>query len=156
MDGTCGDVSPLLIEAVKKTLTAQGVDSSLKAYALTPPSLSTLAEELDVVDPDALTTANKHVKKAIATALKAELLEVYTANKLPAEPFRKDAEAVGMRRLKNVCLDYLSTLGDADITALALEQLKMGASMTDMVAATAVQNASRPPPKKNPKVDIES
>eukprot|EP00285_Hemiselmis_virescens_P017210 CAMPEP_0173387206 /NCGR_PEP_ID=MMETSP1356-20130122/9732_1 /TAXON_ID=77927 ORGANISM="Hemiselmis virescens, Strain PCC157" /NCGR_SAMPLE_ID=MMETSP1356 /ASSEMBLY_ACC=CAM_ASM_000847 /LENGTH=198 /DNA_ID=CAMNT_0014343731 /DNA_START=48 /DNA_END=641 /DNA_ORIENTATION=+ len=43
------DVSPLLLSAVEKTLTATGVDPSLKAYALTVPSLSTLAEEMTVV-----------------------------------------------------------------------------------------------------------
>mmetsp|Transcript_56272 Transcript_56272/g.138065 ORF Transcript_56272/g.138065 Transcript_56272/m.138065 type:complete len:875 (+) Transcript_56272:3098-5722(+) len=126
----------MLIEAVKKTLTDSDVDPSLKAYALTLPSLSTLAEEMDVVDPDGLVAGFKHVKKSIAEALKAELLEVYKANVLPASPFRQDGEAVGMRRIKNTCLDYLSALSDEASTALAMEQLKANACMTDVVAAT--------------------
>lgn len=143
-DGVCGLVSPSLIAAVQKTLNAEGVDASLKAYALSAPSLSTLAEEMEVVDPDALTSASKHVKQAIASRLRDDLIAVYKANVLPAEPFRQDAEAVGMRRLKNVCLDYLSTLVDSNITALALDQLKAGGALTDVVAALQVHTQISP------------
>lgn len=70
------DVPPLLVEAVRKTLLAEGVAHSLKAYALTLPSLGTLAEEMDVVDPDGLIASYKNVKRGIASILKEDLIKV--------------------------------------------------------------------------------
>ena len=134
-------VSPKVVEAVAKTLQSS-VDKSLKAYALTMPSLTTVAEEMASIDPEALVDAARFTKRTIATALRGSLEQTYRANTLPAEPFRNDQEAIGMRRLKNVCLDYLASIEDEAVTALCLRQVREAGCMTDVVAATAVLASS--------------
>ena len=75
------------------------------------------------VDPDALGAAVRFTRRALAMALRAELEAAYAANALPAAPFRADAEAIGMRRLKNTCLGYLAVIEDEASVALCLCQV---------------------------------
>eukprot|EP00961_Rhodomonas_salina_P198517 2677823-Rhodomonas_salina.1 len=113
-------------ESDKEIVQLPGVDGSLLAYALSLPTLGTLAEEMAVINPDALVSpsrmpcvnrseracsdaeccvwqiaAHKFTKKTLAAAMREDLEKVYQRNVLPQEPFRSDSEAVGMRRLKN-------------------------------------------------------
>jgi len=129
-------LSPLLVDAVRDTLSATGIDRSLQAYALALPTLGTLAEELEVIDPEALLAAHKFTKRTLAEQLRPDFEKVYAANVLPEEPFRNDAEAVGMRRIKNTCLDYLASLDDAESQALLLKQALGSTCMTDLLAAS--------------------
>jgi aminopeptidase N len=90
------------------------------------------------VDPEALAAAAHFTRRALALALRGELEAAYAANVLPAEPFRADREAIGMRRLKNTCLGYLAVIEDGPTSALCLKQAKESAGcMTDLMAATA-------------------
>ena len=50
-------LSDALVEAVRLTLAGKDIEKSLQAMTLTLPSLKALAEELDVVDVDALVLA---------------------------------------------------------------------------------------------------
>ena len=130
-------VGPMLVEAVRGTLADPAAERSLKAYALTLPTLSTMAEEMAVVDPEALAVAAKFTRRALAVALRGDFEAAYAANALPAEPFRADREAIGMRRLKNTCLGYLAAIEDERVAALCLAQAKEpGACMTDVLAGT--------------------
>ena len=131
-------VGPLLVEAVRRTLADGSAERSLKAYALTLPVLATMAEEMAEVDPEALAAAAKFTRRELALALRGELEAAYAANVLPAEPFRADREAIGMRRLKNTCLGYLASIEDGAVAAMCLAQAKASAGcMTDLMAATA-------------------
>ncbi len=75
------------------------------------------------VDPDALGAAVRFTRRELALVLRAELEAAYAANTLPAAPFRADAEAIGMRRLKNTCLGYLAAIEDETSAALCLCQV---------------------------------
>ena len=116
-------VAPALVEAVRRTLADAAAERSLKAYALTLPALATVAEEMATIDPDALGAAARCTRRGLALALRAELEAAYAANALPAAPFRADREAIGMRRLKNTCLGYLSAIEDEAAAALCLRQV---------------------------------
>jgi aminopeptidase N len=132
-------VGSLLVEAVRRTLNDADADRSLKAYALGMPSLSTVAEEMSTIDPDALAKAYRFTQRGLALALRADLEAAYAANQLPVEPFRADQAAIGMRRLKNTCLNYLSSIEDKAVADLCLQQAtQAGACMTDILAATSV------------------
>ena len=132
-------VGPLLVEAVRRTLADGSAERSLKAYALTLPVLATMAEEMAEVDPEALAAAAKFTRRELALALRGELEAAYAANVLPAEPFRADREAIGMRRLKNTCLGYLASIEDGAVAAMCLAQAKGSAGcMADVLAATAL------------------
>jgi aminopeptidase N len=131
-------VGSMLVDAVRTTLADAGADRSLKAYALTMPAITTVAEEMKTIDPCALAAAYRFTQRGIALALRTELEAMYTANTLPVQPFRADREAIGMRRLKNTCLTYLAAIEDGPSNALCLGQLRDDAAcMTDVLAATA-------------------
>ena len=131
-------VGNMLVEAVRRTLTDAAADRSLKAYALSLPSMGTLAEEMAIIDPDALVKAYRLTQRGLALALRADFEAAYTENALPSAPFRADREAIGMRRLKNTCLSYLAAISDEAVHGMCLKQAREeGACMTDVLAATA-------------------
>ena len=131
-------VGRMLVEAVRSTLADAAADRSLKAYALSLPSIGTLAEEMAIIDPDALVKAYRLTQRGLALALRADFEIAYAANALPSVPFRADRDAIGMRRLKNTCLSYLAAISDEAVCAMCLQQAReVGACMTDVLAATA-------------------
>jgi len=131
-------VSPLLVDAVRAILKDEAADRSLRAYALALPSLGTLGESMEVIDPDALVAAVKHLKSGLAAALRPEMEAVYEANHdtTPSAAVGPDAVAVGKRRLKNTVLDYLMSLKDEAWRNKALAQALEGTCMTDVAAGT--------------------
>jgi aminopeptidase N len=101
------------------------------AEALTLPSETFLAEQMAVVDPDRLHESRNALRRALASALKEELLKAYERNALPG-PYSPDAQSIGRRSLRNLCLSYLSELG---LSSLAYEQFRRADNMTDTMAA---------------------
>jgi len=124
------------VATFRKTLTAVNLDPSLKAYALTLPDYSVLAQELKPIDPDALVAVLRFARRSLALQLRSELTAVYEALAPPkGETFTVAPEAVGRRRLRNGCLDYLSQIGDAKSQALCLQHFRDATTMTDSLAA---------------------
>ncbi|KAL1527518.1 hypothetical protein AB1Y20_008908 [Prymnesium parvum] len=127
------EVPSSLIDAFRATLCAPGLDNSLKAYSLSLPDFGTLSQEMDPIEPDSLLAALKATRKAIARQLHSELAAAYDALAPPAgAAFTLEPEAVGRRRLRNVCLSYLAKLGDED---RALAQFRSATCMTESIAA---------------------
>jgi len=108
-------------------------DPAFAAEALTLPAEAFLAEQMPVVDPDALHQARNALRKALARALAGELAARYRAL-APKGPYVPDADSVGRRALRNLCLSYLSEVG---MRALCYEQFKSANNMTDAMAALA-------------------
>jgi len=124
-----GQPSPAFLAAMGKMLTEK--DQIFAAEALMLPAESFLAEQLDVVDPDALHESRNALRRAIAAALKDELLATY--HRLESKgPYKPDAASIARRSLRNTCLGYLSELG---MSALAYEQFRRADNMTDSMAA---------------------
>jgi aminopeptidase N len=89
-------------EAFERTLMNKDTtDYSIQSYALTLPSESTLAEEMDVVDPIGIHKAHGEVKKAIARKFENELRSRYQeltdTMEAEGEDFKVDATAIGRR-----------------------------------------------------------
>jgi aminopeptidase N len=130
-------------EAFGRTLADKETsDFSIQAYTLILPSESTLAEEMDVVDPLGLHEARGKIKKALARKFQADLLERY--NELTAlmdgEEFKVDATAIGRRRLRNVFLEYLCSIKETEeeqtaAATLATNHFEQATGMTDKMAA---------------------
>ena len=81
------------------------------------------------------------MRRAIAAALKGELLAAYQAF-VVAGPYSPDAVPAGQRALKNACLGYLMELDDDAVRALCLRQFDHADNMTDAMAAlSAIANA---------------
>ena len=131
-------------EAFERTLADTNMDMSIKAYALTLPSESTLAEELSgtEVDPVALHKSRGAVRKSLARKYQKELLSAYedlTASMAGAE-FKVDAESVGQRRLRNTIMGYLASIKETPeeqkiAAELATSHYNNATGMTDKMAA---------------------
>ena len=125
----------LLIDAVKEILNDTESDTALLGMTLTLPEESYLAQQMDVVDPDAIHLARNFIRRELLNVLQAEFRTVWENNKTDTA-YSLSPEAMGKRRLKNVCLSYL-LCGDkppqADID-LALTQYRNGNNMTDTIA----------------------
>jgi aminopeptidase N len=113
-------------------------DPALLAQVLTLPGESYLAERMDVVDVDGIHVARRFVQRTLAERLREPLRVTYqTLRAREREGYRIDAAAIGRRALKNVCLDYLMQLDDAETRALCLDQFRSAGNMTDQLGALA-------------------
>lgn len=99
-------VAPGLVAAFKSTLTDTSLDKSLCAYALQTPTLATLAEDMEMVDPDALVAARIFTRKHIVKLLRADLLKVLNCCRLPAS---RTGASLWLR-------DVLASAADGDLS----------------------------------------
>ncbi|MFZ1319106.1 MAG: aminopeptidase N, partial [Candidatus Nitrotoga sp.] len=93
----------LFINALRTTLNDTALDPSFREVVLTLPSELMLAEQCEVIDPQAIHTARQFMRKAISEKLKADFIAVYAANLTPGK-YSPDAKSAGKRGLKNLCL----------------------------------------------------
>jgi aminopeptidase N len=134
------------VAAAKSML--QDRDPAFSAEVLNLPSESFLAEQMEVVDPDALHQSRNRLKRELAAALK-EALRARYAELLRKGPYSPDAVSAGRRALRNLCLSYLVETGES---RLAYEQFRAADNMTDAMAAlTALANADCP--ERQPALD---
>src|SRR5918992_1408658 len=106
-------------------------DPAFVAELLTLPAETFLAEQMDVVDPDRLHESRNALRRALARFLKTELSATY--ERLTSKGlYSPDAQSIGRRSLRNLCLGYLGELGQS---ALAYEQFERADNMTDSMAA---------------------
>ena len=131
-------------EAFGRTLADKATtDFSIQSYTMILPSESTLAEQMDVIDPIGLHKARGTVKKALARKFYTELMERYvelTEIMEKEKEFKVDATSIGRRRLRNVILDYLCSIKETpeeQTTAaeLAMKHFRNASGMTDKLAA---------------------
>jgi len=136
---------PEILCASFKTLLEQSwTDLSYLACLLSLPSANYLAEQMAVVDVVAIHQARDFVKRSLAEQLTEQFSALYQANH-KEESGELSAEAIGRRRIKNICLDYLSQLETEQSYQLANEQFANAKNMTDQIAALgALVNSENP------------
>jgi aminopeptidase N len=119
-------------------------DPAFAAEALSLPSETYLAEQLLVVDPDAIHAVRTHLRQRLAGELRGELAAAYRSLAVPG-PYSPDAQSAGKRALRNLCLAYLMELEDAEARALCARQFDAADNMTDRMAALgALANSQAP------------
>ena len=125
-----------VLAAARKVLLGNG-DPAFIAEALTLPGEATLAEQMEVVDPEALHQARSSLARFLAGGLEADFAQLYGA--LAATmPYQPETTQVARRRLRNLCLGYLNELDSADYRALARRQFDSSDNMTDQFSALSV------------------
>src|SRR6267142_86061 len=124
-----GQPSPAFIDAMGSMLREK--DQIFAAEVLALPSESFLAEQMEVVDPDALHAARNNLRLALARALKEQFLAAYRRLENKGR-YIPDAASFGRRSLRNTCLGYLAELG---MSSLAYQQFQAADNMTDSMAA---------------------
>jgi len=126
-----GAPSPAFLDAMRRVL--DDPDPAFAAEVLTLPSETSLAEQIEVVDPDALHASRNALRLAMASALQDKLLAKRASLKVTG-PYSPEPDQVGRRTLRNVCLGYLVELG---MTPAADAQFRSADNMTDTMAALA-------------------
>ncbi len=127
-----GKPSPAFLEAARSVL--RDPDPAFVAEVLALPSESFLAEQMALVDPERLHESRNTLRRALAAALKTELLSLHE-NLDSKGAYSPDAASMGRRALRNLALGYLGELGQS---ALAYGQFQRADNMTDSMAALAV------------------
>jgi aminopeptidase N len=122
------------IAAFARVLADGPKDPAFAAEALNLPSETTLAEQMEVVDPDALHAARNGLRRQLAAALRGELVATYKAMTVSG-PYSPDAASAGKRTLRNLCLGILMEMNDDEVRALCVKQFEAADNMTDAMAA---------------------
>ncbi|UCF47142.1 MAG: aminopeptidase N, partial [Myxococcales bacterium] len=122
-----------LAQAFQKVLLDSNLDGSIKTLTLTLPSEELLAQELEVVDPDAVHRARHFVIRGLAAALRDDWMRIYDQHARGTDAIEK--AQIDRRRIKNCALRYLAALEEPETTAMAAEQFRTATGMTDYEAA---------------------
>ena len=134
---TLPPLDPDLIEAMRHTLGDAARDPAFAAEALALPREISLADEMAVVDVEAIHAVREAARADIARALAGALGETYRALGDPA-PYRADGTSIGRRSLRNACLAYLAAADPRAGARLAKAQFDAQQNMTDVMAALTV------------------
>ena len=130
-------LDPDLVSAMRETLAGAAHDPAFAAEALVLPTEAFLADQMAVVDVDAIHLARDSARAEIGTALAAQVAAAYQELADPG-PYQIDGAAIGRRALRNVSLAYIAAADPDKGAALAKAQCDAAANMTDVLAALAV------------------
>ena len=129
------EVPANFVSVLKHVLLTQQDDKLLLAEMLTLPSEKYLSQQMQVVDVDAIHAAREFLLREVAVQMKDVFHQVYLENDDTGVPYEFSMQALGDRRLKNLCLGYLMLLPDSEQQqALAMTQFK--ASLTQNMTDT--------------------
>jgi aminopeptidase N len=130
-------LDPELATQMKRALAAAEADPAFAAEVLSLPSESFLADQMEIVDVDAIHAARDFAKRQLGAALAGDLAALY--ERLGDRgAYSADGVAIGKRALRNVALGYLALGEGAAGIARAKAQFDTGANMTDVLTALAV------------------
>lgn len=141
-------IPTIVIDSFNTLLSKPCSDLSYLACLLSLPTENYLAEQMAIVDVDALHQARQFVKRSLAEQFSGQLLAIYSNNH-QHESGELTATAIARRRIKNVCLDYLSQLETDKYFQLATGQFYAAPTMTDQIAALGAIVNSQNPAKSN-------
>ena len=127
---------PIMIAAFKQVMSQTWDDLSYFSLLLSLPSENYLAEQMQVIDVEAVHKAREFVVGTLAKTLQNELETLYLDHHRD-ESGHFDSGAIGRRRIKNTCLSFLSRLENGKIQQWAEQQFYSAKNMTDQVAALA-------------------
>ncbi len=148
-DGTAFDASDAagttgLVDALRTMLNDAALDPAFRELVLALPSETVLAEQMEVIDPQAIHAARQFLRATLGHALRADFLRAYQEQQTPGA-YRPDAVSAGRRALKNCALAYLAEADDAESHTLAQDQYAQAGNMSDRLAAlTTLVNGSAP------------
>jgi len=124
-----------LIDSMQHLLADSSLDNAQRADMLSLPGIETIPESGETIDIDGLHVAREWLLGLLAGMLEEKLLAQYSA----IEPDDAvDSKAMGKRRLKNACLDILSSLDESTWLDIAVKQYRGATNMTDQAAALKV------------------
>jgi len=126
-----------LLDAFGKVLNDADIDKALAARILTLPSESYIADQMAVVDVEAIHAARQFLRKRLAEHLREDFLRLYEAN-VETGPYRFSADDMARRSFRNMALGYLVALEEPAFYELCVDQYEARHNMTDMMAALSL------------------
>ena len=122
------------IQAMREVLRHPELDAAFKELALTLPSESYIAEQLDEVDPQQVHAVREAMRQQMALALQADWQWAYTQHRVQGA-YSPDALSVGRRALSGMALTMLCIAarhsGDAVWPGKAYQAFKDAPNMTE-------------------------
>ena len=125
----------VLPAAFRRILAGEIDDPALISLVLTPPGGLLLAEQMQVVDPDAIHTARKYLVSCVAELFRDLWMDLYQRLSGFSDAHVLDARSIGCRSLRQTCLEYLVSLDDNPVWQLARTQYVQSSNMTDRLGA---------------------
>jgi aminopeptidase N len=101
------------------------------------PSESSLADEMAIVDVEAIHGARQFLRSEIGRQLGGDLAAVYE-RLTDLGPYRPLPKAIGARSLRNSCLAYLAATNEAAAISRLVAQFDAARNMTDVLTALAL------------------
>lgn len=144
--GSTLSVDVALSDSLRASLNDQTLDPAFREAVLTLPAETVIAEQMEVIDPQAIHTARRFLRLSLAQDLRKDFSAIYKANQTEGA-YSPDAASSGKRALKNLALSYLAELDDAEAHALAQAQYDAANNMTDRMASLAALANSQAPGK---------
>jgi len=123
-----------LTAALAKAMADRGIDKMLLAQILTLPSESYLADQVEVVDVDAIYHARLFTRRHLSRTLYEQFLELYTQNGDDG-PYVFNSSEMARRALKSVCLSYLVESEKEEEFQRCYRQFHEANNMTDQQTA---------------------
>jgi aminopeptidase N len=124
----------MLLQGLSQLISDTQLDPAFRDLALTLPSEIMLAEQSEVINPQAIHRARRALRRHLAEQLKAQLFATYQAHQL-AGPYSPDPLAAGRRALRNTALLYLAELASPEVQSLVRTHCETASNMTDRIAA---------------------
>jgi len=129
------------IEAMRSVLRHPELDAAFKELALTLPGEAYIAEQLEIVDPQAIHAAVEAAQAQLAEALRQDWIAAFEANQIQGG-YRPDPVSSGKRALANLALSMLvldavrSGRHDAGVwPGRAYQRFKDAGNMTERLGA---------------------
>jgi aminopeptidase N len=128
--GAAAVPTALHLAAFADVLADTRIDGAMKAALLVLPGETTLAQAMDVIDPDALHDARVELRRRLASEHHAQILALYEATR-PKGAYQLDQADAQRRELNGVLLAYLSSTGRSDAAGIAWKHFEAADNMTD-------------------------
>lgn len=129
-------LSSSLIAALRSVLLSDVLDPALVSLLLMPLSENELANQLTIINPDAIHAVRVDLLEALARSLSDEWFMVYETHETPE--YRITHDDIGRRALKNTALGYIARSHKREkANQLVSDQYRQADNMTDRFAALA-------------------
>jgi aminopeptidase N len=127
-------LDPRLIKVYRGLLVNKNLDDAVIAKMLTLPSLAFLLEQQDGADVQLIYSAREFVKNTLADQLHQDFYDRY-AQSVATGVYQPEFSAMAKRSLKNLCLHYMLSSGQARYVLVAQSQYDKADNMTDQSGA---------------------
>jgi len=133
-----------LAGALGRALTDESLDPALREQLMQMPAEGYVAEQIDVVDPQALRDARHAVRTVVGRSLLGALNDLQ-ARMTVLEPYSPEPPQTGRRALRNAALSWRVALGAPGADQQAWLQWQQANNMTDRFAALSALCGSASP-----------